>query len=50
MKDIEIKEQELDLEWIQLIQEARNLGIEIEEIREFLSSHKDTEQNNCFNS
>nr|WP_221452405.1 anti-repressor SinI family protein [Bacillus benzoevorans] len=31
------------MEWIQLIQEARNLGIEIEEIREFLSSQKETE-------
>ncbi|MBB6447349.1 anti-repressor SinI family protein [Bacillus benzoevorans] len=43
MEKIESKENELDLEWIQLIQEARNLGIEIEEIREFLSSQKETE-------
>lgn len=39
-----MKDKELDLEWIQLIQEARNLGIEIEEIREFLSSQREEER------
>mgnify|MGYP000952655472 CR=1 FL=1 len=42
MEEVESKEQQLDLEWIQLIKEAKNLGIEKEEIREFLSSQ--TEQ------
>jgi DNA-binding transcriptional MerR regulator len=43
VEKIEMKDKELDLEWIQLIQEARNLGIEIEEIREFLSSQREEE-------
>lgn len=29
----------LDTEWLELILEARKLGLEIEEIREFLKNH-----------
>lgn len=29
---------ELDVEWVELIQEARNLGLSIEEIQKFLGS------------
>ncbi|WP_234978430.1 anti-repressor SinI family protein [Bacillus tuaregi] len=29
---------EYDIEWLQLITEAKNLGIEIEEIRAFLNN------------
>jgi antagonist of SinR len=44
VEEIESNEQKLDLEWIQLIKEAKNLGIEKEEIREFLSSHREKEK------
>ncbi|MFC7321839.1 anti-repressor SinI family protein [Halobacillus campisalis] len=30
----------LDVEWVELIEEARNLGLSVEEIREFLQSEK----------
>jgi DNA-binding transcriptional MerR regulator len=30
--------EELDNEWVQLIREAKNLGIEMDEIRNFLST------------
>ncbi|MBM7651835.1 anti-repressor SinI family protein [Neobacillus cucumis] len=33
-------EKELDQEWLDLINEAKNLGLSIEEIREFLSKSK----------
>ena len=32
-------EKELDMEWFELILEARNLGINIEEIKEFLDGN-----------
>lgn len=41
VEEVESNELQLDLEWIQLIKEAKNLGIEKEEIREFLSSHRE---------
>nr|WP_295973740.1 anti-repressor SinI family protein [uncultured Bacillus sp.] len=44
MKEIQNITKQLDLEWLQLIQEAKNLGIEKEEIREFLSSQKEKEK------
>ncbi|MED4227726.1 anti-repressor SinI family protein [Neobacillus cucumis] len=33
-------EKELDQEWLDLINEAKNLGLSIEEIKEFLSKPK----------
>jgi len=36
-KTLELTE-ELDLEWVKLIQEARSLGLSTEEVREFLQS------------
>jgi len=36
-KTLELTE-ELDLEWVKLIQEARSLGLSTEEVREFLLS------------
>lgn len=32
---------ELDIEWLQLIMEAKNIGIEKEEIRQFLLNDKE---------
>lgn len=48
MAEIQFEGQKLDLEWVQLIIEAKNVGIKKEEIREFLNSQK--EENDCFNS
>lgn len=31
-----LDEKELDNEWVELIMEARNIGISVDEIREFL--------------
>lgn len=33
--------EELDSEWIQLINEAKNIGMNLQEIREFLRSEKE---------
>jgi len=33
--------EELDLEWIQLINEAKNIGMNLQEVREFLRREKD---------
>jgi antagonist of SinR len=44
VEEVESNEQQLDLEWIQLIKEAKKLGIKKEEIREFLSSHIEQEK------
>lgn len=33
--------EELDSEWVQLINEAKNIGMNLQEIREFLQSGKD---------
>ena len=33
-------EKELDSEWLDLINEAKNLGLSIDEIKEFLSNPK----------
>ncbi|HEO8419588.1 anti-repressor SinI family protein [Niallia sp. FSL W8-0635] len=33
--------EELDSEWVQLINEAKNIGMNLQEIREFLRSEKD---------
>ncbi|MGN7177767.1 hypothetical protein BK139_14745 [Paenibacillus sp. FSL R5-0490] len=35
-----IKVEEIDLEWLQLIMEARNLGLQKEEVREFLHNNR----------
>jgi antagonist of SinR len=35
-----IKVEEIDLEWLQLIMEAKNLGLQKEEIREFLHNNR----------
>lgn len=32
--------EELDSEWVQLINEAKNIGMNLQEIREFLRSEK----------
>lgn len=34
--EVKVSTEGLDLEWLALISEARNLGIEVEEIRKFL--------------
>ncbi|MDR7000635.1 anti-repressor SinI family protein [Neobacillus niacini] len=36
MEDSLIDEKELDKEWIELILQARNLGISIEEVKDYL--------------
>ncbi|MBZ9535026.1 anti-repressor SinI family protein [Cytobacillus oceanisediminis] len=33
--------EELDSEWIQLINEAKDIGMNLQEVREFLRSEKD---------
>ncbi|WP_400245520.1 anti-repressor SinI family protein [Niallia sp. JL1B1071] len=33
--------EELDSEWIQLINEAKNIGMNLQEVREFLRNEKD---------
>lgn len=35
-----VKVEEIDLEWLQLIMEAKNLGLQKEEIREFLHNNR----------
>lgn len=35
-----VKIDEIDLEWLQLIMEAKNLGLQKEEIREFLHNNR----------
>nr|WP_263325110.1 anti-repressor SinI family protein [Neobacillus sp. Marseille-Q6967] len=37
-----LDEKELDTEWVELIMEARNLGISVDEIREFLQQSSKT--------
>ncbi|MFS0780505.1 anti-repressor SinI family protein [Bacillus sp. 1P06AnD] len=39
---------ELNQEWIQLILEAKEIGLSIEEIREFLQLHLDRTKNGTF--
>lgn len=39
MAEKNVKIEEIDMEWIQLIIEAKNLGLNKEEIREFLHYH-----------
>lgn len=38
-----VKIEEIDLEWMQLIMEAKNLGLQKEEIREFLHNNRTKE-------
>ena len=40
MAEKNIKVEEIDLEWLQLIMEAKNLGLQKEEIREFLHNNR----------
>ncbi|KAF0820621.1 MULTISPECIES: anti-repressor SinI family protein [unclassified Cytobacillus] len=40
MAEKNIKVEEVDLEWLQLIMEAKNLGLQKEEIREFLHNNR----------
>jgi antagonist of SinR len=46
---IEVKEniEGLDIEWMELIKEAKKLGIKKEEIREFLSKNALNQVNQC---
>lgn len=46
---IEVKEniEGLDIEWMELIKEAKKLGIKKEEIREFLSKNSLNQVNQC---
>jgi DNA-binding transcriptional MerR regulator len=37
-----LDEKELDIEWLELILEARNLGITVDEIKEFLKEPSNT--------
>ncbi|MCU1807642.1 anti-repressor SinI family protein [Cytobacillus firmus] len=38
-----VKVEGIDLEWLQLIMEAKNLGLQKEEIREFLHKNRSKE-------
>lgn len=40
LKEQNVKIEEIDLEWLQLIMEAKNLGLQKEEIREFLHNNR----------
>ncbi|MCC3649347.1 anti-repressor SinI family protein [Cytobacillus oceanisediminis] len=40
MAEQNVKVDEIDLEWLQLIMKARNLGLQKEEIREFLHNNR----------
>ncbi|XIH35355.1 hypothetical protein C1N70_05330 [Cytobacillus firmus] len=40
MTEQSVKVDEIDLEWLQLIMEAKNLGLQKEEIREFLHNNR----------
>lgn len=40
MTEQNVKIEGIDLEWLQLIMEAKNLGLQKEEIREFLHNNK----------
>ncbi|MCS0824396.1 anti-repressor SinI family protein [Cytobacillus firmus] len=43
MTEQNVKIEEIDLEWMQLIMEAKNLGLQKEEIREFLHNNRTKE-------
>ncbi|MCS0790858.1 anti-repressor SinI family protein [Cytobacillus firmus] len=40
MTEQNVKIEGIDLEWLQLIMEAKNLGLQKEEIREFLHNNR----------
>ncbi|WP_113883118.1 MULTISPECIES: anti-repressor SinI family protein [Cytobacillus] len=43
MTEQNVKVEGIDLEWLQLIMEAKNLGLQREEIREFLHNNRANE-------
>jgi len=49
MKKKKILAAELDAEWLQLIEEAKKIGLNIEEIRDFISNNQNnlTVGDNC---